>query len=876
MADSSGGDRSSRDAHHLDLIAAALRQHEACAAPSSTESVTLDSPGSSFTLPPPDSFTGYQIVREIHRGGQGVVFQALQKSTRRKVAIKVMREGPFAGASDRARFDREVQILGQLKHPNIVTIHDTGVAAGCHFFVMDYISGQPLDVHMASGPRGIDGTLRLFAHICDAVNAAHLRGIIHRDLKPGNIRIDNDGQPHVLDFGLAKVAVPLHTQPPSAGAAVGLQPMTITGQFIGSLPWASPEQAEGAPDKIDIRTDVYSLGVILYQMLTSKFPYEVVGNMRDVLDRIIRSEPTRPREIRREINDEVETIVLKCLSKERERRYQSAGELGRDVERYLRGEPIEAKRDSLGYLLGKQVRRHKAPILLGVGFILLLTAGLISSLILWRQAESARRGEQQQFQIAQKAFEASEQARAAEKEQRMQVERQRSTLLGTVTFLEDLLSQVGPAKSLGRDTTLLRELMDRAAQSLSEQQLKDQPEVEFRLRLTIGDTYRQIGELVRAREMIQPALDLAVGPLADDRAHSARALIRHQRLLIDENKLQDALVAAQEALRLFSNLPNVDHEEFAEAYYAVGRCLERLGRHSEALREYRTSLAMLQKLFPGDHRYVARSLGGVATCLEQTGYPDQALPLFEQVLAMFQRLNPGDHPNTIRGLNNLAYCLEWLNRRDEALPKYKAALEMAQRLYHADHPDLAYNAFTLGDCLRAMGRYEQALPYFEQSLAIRRRLAPQAGLDVAEVANALAVSLQQLGRPADALPHLESAVQILRAALPHHLNTLAAELNLAQVLTTVNRFREAEAALLPAAESLKASPPSPVATSLTGIAAHRAVRLYDAWHIAEPDKGYDAKAAEWRARLAEWQASTQPSAASTQPGATSPSPPLHP
>ncbi len=208
---------------------------------------------------PSDSFTGYQIIREVHRGGQGIVYQAFQKSTRRKVAIKVMKEGPFASSSDRARFDREVQVLGQLKHPNIVAIHDTGVAAGCHYFVMDYISGQPLDVHMAGGEHSIAGTLELFAKICEAVNAAHLRGVIHRDLKPGNIRIDDAGEPHVLDFGLAKVAIM---------GSVGVSPaesvaMTVTGQFVGSLPWASPEQAEGAPGKIDLRTDVYSLGVVL-------------------------------------------------------------------------------------------------------------------------------------------------------------------------------------------------------------------------------------------------------------------------------------------------------------------------------------------------------------------------------------------------------------------------------------------------------------------------------------------------------------------------------------------------------------------------------------------------------------------------------------
>jgi len=353
---------------------------------SDTTDQTLDirGTGSSFASLPHDSFTGYEIIHEVHRGGQGVVYQAIQKATKRKVAIKVMKEGPFAGSRDKARFEREVQILGALNHPNIVTIHDSGIASGHHYFVMDYISGQPLEVWMASGQRSIEETLKLFAKICEAVNAAHLKGVIHRDLKPGNIRIDNQGEPHVLDFGLAKMA--------TAEVTNGSRPqvMTVTGQFVGSLPWASPEQAEGAPDKIDTRTDVYSLGVILYEMLTGKFPYEVIGNMRDVLDRIMKSEPAKPSTIRRQINDEVETIVLKCLSKERERRYQTAGELARDVGHYLKGEPIEAKRDSGMYVLRKQLRRYRLPVAIGAAFVILVTVALVLSTTLWQRAARER------------------------------------------------------------------------------------------------------------------------------------------------------------------------------------------------------------------------------------------------------------------------------------------------------------------------------------------------------------------------------------------------------------------------------------------------------------------------------------------------------
>jgi len=341
--------------------------------------------GAAATPPlPQDLLPGYEILDEIHRGGQGVVYQAVQKATRRMVAIKVMREGPFAGWRDRARFEREVQVLGALRHPSIVTIHDSGIAANCHFFVMDYISGAPLDVWLTSSPRTVEQILRLFVAICEAVNAAHIKGIIHRDLKPGNIRIDEEGRPHVLDFGLAKSTTGDPADDP------GTADMTAVGQFVGSLPWTSPEQAQGHLDEIDTRTDVYALGVILYYLLTERFPYEVVGPMRDVLNRIVSAEPVRPGAIRRGIDSDVEAIVLKCLRKEPQRRYQSAGELGRDIERYLNGEPVAAKGDSGWYVLRKNLRRHRVAVLVAAAYALLISIFLVGSISLWRQAAAER------------------------------------------------------------------------------------------------------------------------------------------------------------------------------------------------------------------------------------------------------------------------------------------------------------------------------------------------------------------------------------------------------------------------------------------------------------------------------------------------------
>ena len=357
-----------------ELIAAALKQGRGKSA--SASGTTL-----------PRTIPGYEIVRELHRGGQGVVFQAVQRSTKRKVALKVLYDNPLEGSKGRARFEREVEVLSQLDHPNIVGVLDSGEADGSFWYAMDYISGvtlRELIDRTRDTPMAISDALALFAKVCDAVNAAHLAGVIHRDLKPSNVIVDGRGEPHIVDFGLAKVGVGSVTHTSK------VELMTVTGQFIGSLPWASPEQAEGRSNALDVRTDVYSLGVMLYQLLTGgRFPYEVIGHMKDVLDNILRRAPDRPSTVRRQIRDEVETIVLKALSKERERRYQTAGELGRDLQRYLAGEPIEAKRDSGWYVVRTTVRRYRVPAAIGGGLIAATVVVAVVMSVLWSRAKDA-------------------------------------------------------------------------------------------------------------------------------------------------------------------------------------------------------------------------------------------------------------------------------------------------------------------------------------------------------------------------------------------------------------------------------------------------------------------------------------------------------
>lgn len=298
---------------------------------------------------------GYEVLRELHRGGQGVVYEAHDKVAKRKVAVKVLLEGPFASRSARARFEREIELVANLKHPNIVVIFHSGLTAdGRQYCVMDYIRGKPLTEYVRERRLPLEDALGIFATVCDAVDYAHQKGVIHRDLKPTNILVDTDGNPNVLDFGLAKmIGGPERTV------------VSLTGQMVGTLPYMSPEQVRGNPDEIDTRTDVYALGVILYELLTGQFPYPVDGSLADVQRHILTTHPASPcRRWDREkgiqtrrrhngalgagpLDEPLEHIILKALEKSRERRYASAADLAGDIRRYLRGEQPAAQAASV-------------------------------------------------------------------------------------------------------------------------------------------------------------------------------------------------------------------------------------------------------------------------------------------------------------------------------------------------------------------------------------------------------------------------------------------------------------------------------------------------------------------------------------------------
>ncbi len=691
-------------------------------------------PGTSNEAPPPDtdpstaipiSISGYELIREIHRGGQGVVYQGIQKSTRRRVAIKIMREGPFGGRADRNRFEREVQILGQLQHPNIVTIHESGTAEGHFYFVMDYISGQPLDAFLAAGKCPIDDTLRPFVKICDAVHAAHLRGVIHRDLKPSNIRVNAAGEPHILDFGLAKVSTELSSDDRATPV------MTLTGQFIGSLPWSSPEQAEGHQGKIDVRTDVYALGVILYHMLTGRFPYAVVGSMRDVLDNILKAEPRRPGALRRQINNEVETIVLKCLQKERERRYQSAGELARDIRHYLAGEPIEAKRDSTWYVLRKTLRRHRAAALTTAGVLVLGTGAGIAMSVLYFKARTE-----------------------AQKAERIN------------TFLQTMLASADPFEEKGPNVTV-REVLDAASQTI-EDELIDEPEVEAAARATLGKTYAGLSLYEKAEPHLRAALTLRRKTFGPRNVHVAASLHDLGAFLRAKGDYAAAEQTLREGLAMRRDLLGGRHIDVAETLSELGSVLHDKGDYDAAESMLGEALDLRRALRGEDDVLVAGDLNNLGLCKLDKGDHEAAIPMFRQAIAVHRKRLGKLHPRVASELSNLGMVLYTQGNFVEAESLFREALDLDRKRFGDEHLEIATDLNNLAVLFFAQGNYKTAESFARETLAVRRRLLGDDHADVAQAFGNLANILQALGDN-------EAAEPLFRQALDTYSNQFSGE-----------------------------------------------------------------------------------------------------
>ena len=312
----------------------------------------------------PPRIEGYEILDKLGEGGMGTVWHAIQLGTRRKVALKLMSAGMFANERARARFDREVELTARLDHPNIAAVYDSGLDRGVYFYAMERVDGTALDLYVQTHKMSRRDILELMRTIGGAVFHAHQRGVIHRDLKPGNILIDPDGEPHIVDFGLAKTV--LHEK--------GELAISVEADVAGTPAYMSPEQAAGHVDKLDTRTDVYSLGVILYRLLLGEPPHDLSGSQLEILRRISDTDAKRPRLIDPAMDRDLEAILLKALARNPDDRYASAGSFTRDIDNYLNGNPLLARPATFGYVIRKQLIKHLPQVSIAAAVMIVLVA----------------------------------------------------------------------------------------------------------------------------------------------------------------------------------------------------------------------------------------------------------------------------------------------------------------------------------------------------------------------------------------------------------------------------------------------------------------------------------------------------------------------
>ncbi|MGA2496528.1 MAG: serine/threonine-protein kinase [Tepidisphaeraceae bacterium] len=717
---------------------------------------------------------GYDVERELSRGGQGVVYQAIQKSTGRKVAIKVLLEGAYASGQARRRFEREVELVSHLKHPNIIAVFDSGVTTdGRLYYVMDFVRGVPLTQYVREQKLGLERLLELFARICDAVNHAHQKGVIHRDLKPGNILVDADGSPQILDFGLAKAIT--DRQETLA---------TVTGQVMGTLPYMSPEQTRGNPDLVDTRTDVYALGVILYEMLTGAYPYPVVGEMAEVLKHITQTEPrpltrswtkesgvgrsTRVRGRHRcPINNEVETIALKSLSKERERRYQGVGELAKDIRHYLANEPIEAKRDSGMYILKKTLRRYRVPVAVAALFVVLLVAFSIAMAVARNQAVAAR-------------------ARAvAEKENA-------DAVLGFLT--DEVIAGATPQKIPDAKVReqIVKAMIAPAAAKVGTQ-FGGKPLIEAAVRYMIALTLHRVGRSDLALPHIETSLDLRRQMLGADHADTIRSLSTYAGVLNALGRSKEAEPLLKEALERYRRTLGADHADTIRSLNNYALVLRTLGRSKEAEPLSKEALERYTRVLGADHPDTITALNNHALVLESLGRLQEVEPLLKDVRERRTRVLGADHPDAITALHNYADELNSLDRPKEAEPLLKEALERRTRVLGADHPGTIWSLGTYADVLQKLGRSKEAEPLLKEALERRTRVLGPDHPDTISALSNYGLMLESLGRAKEAEPlfkdALERGTRVLGADHPLAIAWLH---NYAGVLQMLGRAPEAE------------------------------------------------------------------------------------
>ncbi len=731
----------------------------------------------------PQRIGGYRIMRLLGRGGMGAVYEAEQPHPRRRVALKVIRMDALSDGAQR-RFEQEAEVLGRLRHPGIAQIYEFGVGdvhfrdVPTHvqpFFAMELVEGLPLAEFVENRRLDRGEIVELVACVCDAVHHAHQKGVIHRDLKPRNILVEEDGQPKVLDFGIARV-----TRTPGQTITVH----STVDQLVGTIPYMSPEQIVD-PQAIDIRSDVFALGVIAYQVLVGKPPLDVGQLTPTQAIRVLSEQDARPAgTIQPDLRGgDIEAILSKALRRNPDHRYGSAADFAGDLRRHLRREPIVARPPSRLYQFHCFAQRNRGLV---VGAALAVMALMVGSVgmatFAWRESLQAGRAERQAVLAKEQAALAKEQAalataqaaraeeqsrraerqsqRAEEQAVRAQEESQRAD--ATVRFLRKMLASADPQLARGADVTV-RNVLDRAAERLDTEPLSDQPAVEAALRSTVGETYFNLGHVNESIPHLRTAVELLLETERPADAFLIETMSQYSEALDFAGQTAEAERIVRTALTLAREVYGNEHRKVATILNDLAVLLSGQLRFDEALSLHQEALALRRRLPDATSGDVAQSLNNMSNVVVHLGDLASGEALLRECIEIRRRDLAPDHPHLANSLNGLGVLLYQQQKYAQAEAVYEECLAIKKRIFEPDHPELALSMINYGAVLIETERSAEAVPLLERALEIRVAKFGTDSRQVAALRGHLGTALMKLGRYDDAEEQLRLGLAGLRA-----------------------------------------------------------------------------------------------------------------
>ncbi len=740
----------------------------------------------------------YRVIDVLGEGGFGRVYLAEQTGpVQRRVALKVIKPG-MDSRQVLARFDAERQALALMDHPSVAKVFDAGITAqGRPYFVMELVRGEPITRFCELERLGVDDRVRLMIQVCGAVQHAHMKGVLHRDLKPTNILVqvvDQNPLPKVIDFGVAKA---LH-QPLTEHVAY-----TAQGQMVGTPEYVAPEQARGSAD-VDTRADVYALGVILYELLTGVTPVDSEtlrsGGFEGLQRALESATPPAPSvrlgllsraglppsmvgldagSLARSVRGELDWIVMKCLEKERRRRYESAAALADDLERYLSDEPVVAGPPSVAYRASKFVRRHRVAVGAAAAVALALVAGVIGTAYGLAQAVRERERARAQATAAEEARKESE---------------------AVTSFVMQMLQSVQPEEE-GRDVTV-RDVLDAASERLTSD-FADQPRVESRLRHVLGVSYWQLGRLDDAQKHLPEVVELRRKTLGPEHTDTLRATANLASLRLEQGRLDEAEQLMRQASDGFARTLGEDNALTLGVLNNLAVVHGRRSIDDEAAVLHRRVYEGQRRVQGAEHPHTLGAMFNLADVLVELNRLDEAEPLMREAAATWERVHGPDKPGTLLAVRGLAMLELKLGHGAAAEATIRRAVEGSERTFGPSHIDTMYALSQQGQILFDLNKAAEAEPVLARAWEGLRNAIGDDHPNTVHVACQLSWVMEAQGWPGRGEATVAEIIRTTRGAaqgsgLPaSHLN------NVAMLLLSVEpiKLRDADAALKAASKA---------------------------------------------------------------------------